>query len=181
MTASPVRARTLGQADIDLWLRVPRCLNCLNCSLDGLIVAISAGGHCTAASTAGHGKCAPPPLSRYRDIVTLIFLHFLCKAKQKLMLSYVNYLFNHLLTETCGEVDTGWADWHCCVCLVSPVGVPGVQCHHVTMGLSNRCRSFTSLLSGLCIFNRIIPASLRGDGGRYLCIYANIFKQHSMN
>ena len=145
-------------------------------------MAISAGGHCTAATSAGHCKCAPPPLSRYRDIVTLIFLHFLSKGEQlpilKLMLSCVHYLFNHSLTETCVEVDTGLADWRCCVCLVSPVGVRSVQCHHVTMGLSNRCRSFTSLLSGLCIFNRIIPASLRGG---YLCIYANIFKQHSMN
>ena len=63
----------------------------------------------TVASTAGHGKCAPPALSRYRDIVTLIFLHFLSRGKQlpilKLMLSCVYYLFNHSLTKTCVEVD----------------------------------------------------------------------------
>ena len=137
----------------------------------------------TAASTAGHGKCAPPPLRRYRDIVTLIFLHFLSRGKQlpilKLILSCV-----YSLTKTCVEVDIGLAAWHCRVCTVTPEGVPSVQCHHGTE--LNRCRAGASPLSPLCYpdfayFNRIIPASLRGDGGRYLCIYANIFKQHSMN
>ena len=63
----------------------------------------------TAASTAGHGKCAPPPLSRYRDIVTLIFLHFLSRGKQLLILKLmpslcvlsIYLLFNH-------EEDKDW-------------------------------------------------------------------------
>ena len=59
----------------------------------------------TAATTAGHGKCAPPPLRRYRDIVTLIFLHFLSRGKQlpilKLMPSLcVYYLFIYYLIMT---------------------------------------------------------------------------------